>query len=235
MAYHRTREPGLIDDKALKGIDYWAVLQEDNPLVLWKLNEPSSTLMLDSSGNDRHGTYYSSPNLGTASIIPTVEATCVDFNGTSHYASVLDAAWMDVSSITVECVATIDAMDGGLVARYDSLLSWHLVTGATTMGFAGRDSTNTYRGEFVATSPGGPHHYAGTYEPGEPVRFYIDGVEVLASTNSVGGLLQGTNPITVGRYYNTRYHNGKIQGVAIYDTSLSASRILVHAQAAGLA
>ena len=103
-------------------------------------------------------------------------------------------------------------------------------TGAT--GPAGATGSSGTDGATGATGPTGDD---GTYD-GSQSKLYRDGI--LVGTHSPPGMQvnQAAHPIRVGALGGAYYpFTGNLQGVAIYDHSLDASRILTHAQAAGLA
>src|SRR4051812_8284116 len=93
-------------------MSYSSEVLADSPLAYWRLGDASGTTMVDSSGNARDGAYTGSPTLGTTSLLLSDADTAVTLNGSTQYASVADAAWMDASSFTVEALIKPSAVSG---------------------------------------------------------------------------------------------------------------------------
>lgn len=209
----------------------------DGPLFYWRLGESSGTVAADASGNGRTGTYAGSPTLSTASLLPgATENNAVTFDGTNDRVTVADAAWMDVSILSVEAwiKTTATAAYRNIISRDDSgsnkmwqfrvtssnyleLVLW--VTGPTAAVF----TTAAIMTDGIA------HHCVATYD-GVAVEIYVDGIRVLR-TAETRTLLTGTRLIEVGSIAESaQFFSGTIDEVAMYGRALSAAEIRNHYQ-----
>lgn len=241
----RSIGPARTVNTAVTGPDsYFAAQLADAPIAQWKMNEPSGTTMVDSSGNGHDGSYVGSLSLGS-----TVGAfTAPHFvNDWTKYAKVTNGAWMNAvdTAITLEALyyadsfnsyATIIGGDDMGASNRRAMMRWD--AGASGPNWSIATSTTLY------TMSGGPagvtgawYHGAMTYN-GSVIKNYINGVEV-NSQNATGTLRDWVPDIYIGRsaYTLSSYGawNGYLCGIAWYETALSYGRITAHAQAAGLA
>lgn len=234
--YRRDRVPGLVDPKVISA-SYEATVLSSSPLAFWPVSEPSGSTMLDASGAGRNGT-YTSVTLGQPSIIPTSTATCGEF-GSGSVGTVADAAWMDVDSITIECVLVVsDASAARVPVSRDNgstrLWRFYVFTNRQVWADVWEESgTNRTVNSTDTLDLDTPYHVAITAEAGVAVQLWINGV----SQDSIampGNARKGTLPIRLGAG-STFHMDGLLQCVAFYDRALPGAELLAHAQAAGLA
>lgn len=221
---------------------YSAEVLADSPLVWPRQGDPSGSTMTDSSGNVRHGTYPSVPTLAVAGLVAGDADTAANFNGSTNYGSIADAAWMDVANITVEAIIKPDVVNviKSIIDRDQN--------GASRI-FQFRVS-NTAKLQMVYwTTTGGPftvsgatslvagtaYHVAAVYD-GATLKLYLNGAQD-ASVAQAGSLQVGTALLAVGRNSSAvggaAWFDGVIDEPAMYGTALSAARIDAHATAAG--
>lgn len=209
------------------------------------LTPAQTTVMSDSSGNARPGTYASQPLLDVASLIPTdLTNKAATLNGSSQYGWIGWASWQNVSSFTAE--AWIKTTATGIRSIWDrddtsaGVRAWQLrmssgkldfiriVNAAGTTAAVGATSSATI-------NDGVAHHVVATYD-GSNIRLYVDGVldnTVAAS----GGINQpfGVTVMSVGVNRNSglnAFFLGTIDEAAYYGTALSGARIAAHYAAA---
>lgn len=217
--------------------DYVDMVVADAPLFYWRLGESSGTVAADASGNGRTGTYVGSPTLSIASLLPgATENTAVDFNSSSKYVQIADAAWMDVSVVTIEAWVKTSSVGTNQV-----ILSRHTGSGndayfvradVTTGYFSGGVYIGGVLKLFTSAAnicDGITHHIVFTYD-GVAAELYVDGLRVLrtAQTGNIDAVTQairvavsalGLSPFT-----------GTIDEVAVYGRALSSQEIRNHYQ-----
>ena len=205
----------------------------DTPLAYWRLDEPAgSTSVLDWSGNDNTASYSASGvTLGVAGNLADLD-TAMTLDGTAGKASLNGINLANVS-FSLEAwarrssIGTNDWIIGqGTSANYQGL----------HFGFY---STNVFRCSFWGETTDTPvytdtgwHHWACTYDAASNSRkIYRDGVQVASSTTPSDFL--GSGLLEIGNKHGTgEFFHGTIDEVAIYPTTLSASRVLAHYNAA---
>lgn len=237
--------------------EYELAVLADNPAAYYRLGEPLGTQAADSSGNDNHGTYVGSISLGEAGLIDDPDAA-VELNGSDVVAEyiaiaegVLDLATA-TSIKTVECWISTTDTDAPLICLRDSLDAgnavYNLVIGENGSGNSGtgrisilvRDSANgglTSAAALSALNDGDPHHVVWTRNSSKLHKVYVDNVEVISVTDTMGAAITGdlaragVEPLWLSlgqETENERHMNGIIDEIAIYDSVLSLARIQEH-------
>lgn len=213
-----------------------------SPLLYWRLNEPSGTVAIDSSGNGRDGTYNESPNHGALSLVIEDDASSTYFSSDSQTqnANIAAAAWMDVSSLTVSCVCFPDPGTSGiqmLVSRYydaSNDRSFFLYLQDREFKFYYRGSG----GQEVTLSTGvvadwGQIYYVAAYcgPSGSGIRVYYQGSLVGSATGAGYALNPSSRPLIISGADQANYHFiGCMQEVAYYGSIVSTG--VIDAQAA---
>jgi hypothetical protein len=221
-------------------VSYSSEVLADSPLAYYRLGEASGTTMTDSSGNGRDGTYPDAPTLGVSGLLTGDADTAANFNGTSDYGNIADAAWLEVTTITVEAwikpdqvSALVDVVshDGG---NETNGRMWILRT--TTGGkaefvvwtAADQSSARVITGTTTLVV-GSTYHLAGTYD-GTTARLYVNGAQ--ESSLAVSGVLRvdSSRATKVGRNESNadRFFDGVIDELAFYSGALSSTRIADH-------
>lgn len=218
---------------------YSSEVLADSPIAYWRLGETSGTSAADSSGNARHATYTSSPTLGVTGLLSGDADKAVQLAADNlNCVAIASAAWMDVSTISVECLvkftSAVDATNGdAIVTRWMSGgFDWYVYRD-TAGKFAAQLSnaagaTKTLVSSATLTT-GTAYHVAMTYD-GATMTLYVDGVSVGSLGSMGGGIWAGARPIEIGRAYQTSSYVGGavIDEVAIYGGALSAARVAAH-------
>jgi hypothetical protein len=199
-----------------------------SPEAYWRLNESSGTVAADETGD--HDAVISGCTLAQAAVRPNGD-TSFYFDGSS---TVIDSTGLVTSgSITVGAwVKTTETGEAPLCSRDDanSNRSWQLKI--KTGGYAEFIAFNG-SGADLLTSPltyndGNPHFIVGVYDSSTPKAYlYVDGQEVVSTTDVSGGLVNKTTPIYIGAddtQTNERL-TGYLQDVFIVLSPLSSQEI----------
>lgn len=237
---------------------YGSEVLADSPVAFYRLDESIGTVMADSSGNGRNGTYAASGiALGAAPLIGG-SASSANFtnNGPVNKGggSVTAASWMDPGPNGLTVVAWIRPtaltnLAHFVAARDDdqtsfSLRLWNLsvtpsgaLAGMWGDNTTGRDTLTTADGLIVV---GGTYHVAMTINKSTGVAtLYINGAAVASKSTTGPRTSSASNfPLRVGSSNSAapdrRDFIGLIDEFAFYNTTLSATRIEAH-YAAGIA
>jgi hypothetical protein len=213
---------------------YQAILA-DSPQIFIPLSETSGTTAYDLSGNNNNGTYSGGYTLGEKGPIS---------NQNLGYSTLFDGPSTQGEVTGSFPNATNTNVTITLWARYPSLSShgtfihigsgngYSLGIGNTTYGTAGNQLLILYdyvrwipTGYYI--QPGAWHFYTLVLNSGQPT-LYVDGEEVFWNT--------GNSPSTPSPYFaigndnggtsgTTRFYQGRIADVAIYNTDLTQAQI----------
>jgi hypothetical protein len=230
------------------GSGYSAAVLADSPSAYARLGETSGTTMVDSSGNARHGTYIGSPmpTLGVTGLLTgdSDKALGLTANASASYGGFwADAAWMDVTALTVECLvnlsSAVDTSAGdAIVTRCGAggnsqWLLWR--PGSANLACRVYNTSGTAHNLISPTTMAlnTTYHVAFTLG-GTALKLYINGTQVGSTVTFSGSIGAITQPIQIGQYNGlaTTVPGGVIDEVAIYDHEVSGTRIAAHAAAA---
>lgn len=204
----------------------------DSPLGYWRLGDDFN----DSSGNGRHFSAPNPPTTNQGSLLGSGDGNSKLFNGVNHYITIPDAAWMEVSALTVEArVKTLASGGGYTLSRWGSGATnetFLFNAGATsvnaTLKIAGTNRTVTQVGTLTA---GTIHTVTVTFD-GTDLKLYIDGA--LNTTGNFPGALRTTAnaPLEIGRAAGSAFSANHVAEVSFTGTALSAGRIATRHAAA---
>ena len=168
------------------------------------------------------------------------------FNGSTRY-QIGDLTTVDdiVSSgnFTLEGIVSTNTLfsDGTIIGRWTSgtfqILLWF--DWGVTPNFRGTFWFSGLRGLTPETPTGysvsnyTEYHVVYTYD-GSNAKLYIDGIERASVAETAPPVDQNALFYVGDDGSGSRYLNGTLRGLAIYDTALSSSRILTHYNAAGI-
>ena len=234
-----------------------AILQ-DAPILYWKLNETSGTVVTDYSGYGRNGTLAGTYTQATSGLTLNALDTSVIFPGTNLLPSPLDVGTR--RTWTMECYATRAASAAGSIGDIEWLCGqWRspnfgLFPNALVINVSKKPNA-------LFTNSSGPYGVAApsvivdtvrtqivaVREPFDGVndafKIYINGtlvsttyvtITTLADPSNGAGFTVGGGQAAGGYFPTTSGYLGAIDDVAVYATSMSAARVLIHSQAAGL-
>jgi Concanavalin A-like lectin/glucanases superfamily len=210
----------------------------DSPSLFWKLDETvTSGSAADSSGNGRNGTYQSSPP-SVAAILPSGEATAIQFDGafdyiTSTYSPFASAAGQTFDGyIKRNARTTIDMILSG-----DGANAPTFQINATSEDVVWRsESTDSVQWNFCPIQPGVAFHWALTWDDVTQIaELFIGGsTQGRRKMTTIGGgsYITPGNIRVAARGAGADPFDGTMQMLAAYPTILTAARIAAHAQAA---
>ncbi len=193
-------------------------------LVYWRLGEASGTSAADSSGNSRTGTYAGGIAYSQASLIESDRSnTSVKFNGSDTQVSIADAAWMDVSHITLAAWIKTTGTAMRILSRNSA---WNIIVGAAGQ-FIGRVTTSSVETTFTSQAKinDGKPHFVVMTKDASFVRLFVDGYQVLKTAHA-GNIDAAATDIFVGTQQGGggRF-NGWIDEVSIWSRALSSGEI----------
>jgi hypothetical protein len=235
----------------IKLVSYSEVVLADNPIGFWLLNEASGSTATDSSTSSINATYNNTPTLNQTGPSGAISKS-VFFDGASSenavtalsstYAINAGSNWsMDIwfkdNSTVVSSIETFFTWRGDVSYARDVLGLFTLNNGS-----AGRiqilSSTNTgFDGDTLVLgydrSPDTNwHHVAATAVSGGALKLYLDGAEVASTTTARWTGTNVNKRAVIGSNWNTstgiQYLTGNLAAGAVYNTTLSASRVLAH-------
>jgi len=212
--------------------NYYATVLRDNPIRLYKLNETSGTSVTDYGSQAQNGTLHGTVTLNQASMIPSNAADgSMLFDGTTGY--------MQAATTGLPTGAQVWSMEGWITMPTVPATGIHIMAewGTNTSNeaaaigiFTGVIRLNTYSANNILgpTAVNGTTYYiVGTYD-GTNLRLYVNGAlqgSPLAATPAIA-----LTYCYIGTEDNAAddFFSGKIQGVAFYNTVLSATQVSTH-------
>lgn len=228
---------GLLGDKPV--IPYSTTVLQDSPRGFWLMNETSGSTFADTSGvGPNNATIYNSPTLNQAGPSAALSKS-VSFNGSTQYArtSVVSTfaiapsanwsveGWFKTGATALQSmiyVGNLDANSSGMLTQIgvnsDNKAFATLITNGP--GFLTITSTATFNDNAW-------HYLAVTSVSGGVVNLYVDGTSV-ASTSTARRTTAVDACVNIGSQIGQYYFNGNVTGAAVYNTTLSSTRITAH-------
>jgi Concanavalin A-like lectin/glucanases superfamily/Fibronectin type III domain len=207
------------------------------PSALYRLAEPSGTVMADSSGHDADGSYSGQETLGQGAALASDPApsagysTCCD-----GIAAASPALPLGDDARTVEAwINTTSATADQAVAGYGQISTDGAFIVSVSAQAIGVDGYNDYL-QFPAPRPlddGHWHLITVTYD-GTTVDAYLDGQ--LVGSASFSGTLDTLNPAGLSVADFSGYYNafdGDLADLAVYPSALTAATAAAHFSASG--
>lgn len=219
---------------------YLAAVTADNPVALWRLDEPAGTTAVASLGAP-DGTWQGAPTLAQAGAVPGETGSSVRFDGVDDRASMGDVHdFAGTAAFSVE----FWILPPSSFPNYGRVVSKERYTSATDRGgwavvghpenhvslerYSGAAIDSAYTTALVA---GVWSHVVMTYD-GSTIRVYTNGALTDTRTGSTLAVENGTYPLAIGSLNLGNYLTGGLDEVALYATALPAERVLAHYQAA---
>ena len=207
----------------------------DNPLALYQFDETSGTVMADSSGNGRDGTYVNSPSLGQYNILTDDNGYSANFEATSsQQATVPYGAWMNTPAMTVTTTCIVSPANLRIIAsRYIDTgndWSWFLYTNNNKFMLYYRSSGGTnYQIDSGVTVSNGKKYFVAAYVgvSGAGLRVYDESGIVATATGPGVTLNSSSRNLVVADCDppNHYYMIGYVDGLAYFGSALSTSRL----------
>jgi Concanavalin A-like lectin/glucanases superfamily len=210
----------------------------DSPSLFWKLDETvTSGSAVDSSGNGRDGTYQSSPP-SVASILPSGEATAIQFDGVFDFVTSTFSPFVAAAGQTFDGYAkrsarsAIDMILAGVGADPPT---FQINSSAEDIVWR-PNGTDSCQWNFNPVNVGVAFHWALTWDDVTRIaELFIGGSsqgQRKTSTISTGKYTTPGNLRVAARAAGADPFHGTMQMFAAYASVLSAARIAAHAQAA---
>lgn len=220
---------------------YQSEVLADSPYFCWPLDETSGTTATDVSGNARHGTYSGTYTLDATELMIGSPAPQFDGDGavTANSAVSLSVPY------TLECWARVDddlAATTTLVAMFGVALGTSDETSircpATSSGSASSlepPVVGKARGlgayDYGQPTPTTVHHYVLVVDT-DGIDWYVDGELQQSVAWDTSAYSFNDDPIVgYGGVTNSEFV-GSVAWAALYDSALSAARVLAHYEAA---
>lgn len=237
---------GYVSQVALPNIPEYATdVLLDSPLFYYRLNEPSGTIVVDSSGNARNGTYVNNPQLDVAGLLSNESSNkAVRILGT-EYINVPYGAWMNVgNNIALEAIIkTSTSASDTIISRRYAIVGQHVFHLRGSGGYlvltvfnAGGGWYNWFCYSYLLSADT-KYHIVVTFN-GSVIKFYVNGRLMDQSYCALSFPVAPTTAIDIGRNtsvaspYETYY--GVIDEVAMYAATLPYARVTSHADKAKL-
>jgi RHS repeat-associated protein len=218
-------------NRATHVVNYRRAVVGDSPVSYWRLGEATGTTAADLMGANA-GTYNNTPALDQDPLqdYDNYDAA-VNFNGTNEDVSIPSASSLNFgTTFSLEAWISVDSYPSAgsfasIISKKDSyslkfngnLLEFTIVQGAT--------SQVLQYGTGLAA--GTAFHLVATYD-GVTQRLYVDGTQV-ASRAQTGAPTSTANSLRIGSLDGTsRFFDGTIDEVAVYNTALSANQVWNH-------
>lgn len=227
--------------KVLANIDlpssaYAAEVLADNPVSWWRFDETAGTVAYDAMGRLDLAA-YGTPTVGTTTLISRDGGASMTTVATTDGFYADGAFPVTGGPLTIEVVAKVTTESGTIIAGAASKAvgSGFDLASDESIGFevATSPGVAAAAASTVDYTDGLTHHIVGVWGADNTLKIYVDGVDRTSgaptltigtfSPNS-GTVFVGGNPIIAGSI-------GVYDEVAIYNTGLSAARVLAHYQA----
>ena len=223
----------------IRSYSYEANVLADVPQAYYRLNETSGTTVADISGRGYTGTIHGSVTFSQAGALAVSTDTSMQFDGSTAYISLPTILLPNITAFSVECwfkvAATANLANSPVFVGNDdpqhNLVGFNF--GAFPHGTDGLFFNVAINGVWKqATSStifaaNTWYRVAATYD-GVTLRIYTNGVQT-GSLAASGVMTVSNNPVLIGAMIGpTAFLNGFLDECSIYNTALSASRILAH-------
>lgn len=230
------RQASITFRETTVSLDSWLnTVLATSPLFFWRLADTTTTVA-DATGNGRTATLHGGYTQSIASLIAGDDTNAsTTFNGTTGYGDIADAAWMDMSAISISAIIqTSNVADPkAILSRVNGTFGWLFRVMATTGHLAFYFDSSGSLKQFISeaqVNDGQPHHVIVTYDR-HYVRMYVDGFTVLktaetsALNNLAIGLGLGANSIGTNNFFA-----GTLDEVTLWDRALTVAEVRLLSQ-----
>ena len=234
-------QAGMMRARPAGGVTYYGEVISDAPIGYWRLGEPSGTTAADEIGS-YVGTYAGTYTLAETSGLSDGD-TALGLSGVSgDMQAAPQAAIAGLGAATLECWMYRGATGRIVVAGFGATNSRRmniLWFSDNRIYFQVENGGSAYR--HIAASLTGWHHVAmvfdGSLSGSARIACYLDGVLQSPTSSGTPPATLGTSAqlgnISAGREIsNSRFSNGRIDELAIYDYALTSTQIADHYAAA---
>lgn len=208
---------------------YAGAVLGDQPVSYWRLNETAGTTATDLVGSNP-GTYTGGYALNqTALITNDTVAKSVALNGSTAYATIPNSGNLQISNaITLECWVKMGSSVVGIQEFVAKQLAYLLRNNSGSVQFVlffgGVPVVINVPSQFVANTV---YHVVGTYD-GSIIRLFVNGSQVGFQAQT-GPIDASIKPLDIGAADSAgEFFNGNIEEVAVYNYTLSPTKITAH-------
>lgn len=226
---------GLIGDLILRTVGAIVARNDKNVVGYWHLDEGTSTLAYDASGNANTGTLTNSPTWQSGSNCKA--GSCLSFtSASSQYVSLSSGFANFTGGITIE----VWAYPTG-VGSWQRFIDLGNGSASDNILFARNASTDYLTYEvYSAGSSGGKvnatgaislnqwQHFAATEDSSGNVILYKNGAQIQTGTTAVPRNLTRSNNYIAKSNWADAYYQGSIDEIRVWDRVLTASEIEAH-------
>lgn len=221
---------------------YSAAVLTDAPVAYYRLGEASGTVMVDSSGNARDGTYLAAFTLGQTGALTGDPNTAVAFAGNgaddgadapafltgypNSRTSLSLELWIKALDANQSGVAQTIAVGWGQSPNFN--LGWDGSAFVPTVDFAGGGGLAP---ELTGVGDGAFHHIVLVWDKAGANTFtvYKDGVNVFSTGLATNTLpASGFAALTLNQDVSSLNFVGTLDEIAVYSQALFAARVLAH-------
>jgi hypothetical protein len=237
-------EAAPADGEAGAPPDYRSTVLADDPLAYLRVDESTSTVAHDATGNGNNGQYVGGFTLGVPGALLTDSDPAVSLDGSTGY---IDFGNLFPFVGTVPMTLEIWAKPSALTTNYPSLFSRQINSprsgyfmfvrdvgngDSNTFGFE-RWNDGGYQTDWWQTPVSSSWHYfVGTFD-GSTSRAYVDG-QLVASNSATQSLGSFAATLQVGTcVLGQDSFAGAVDEIAVYGAALSQARISAHYHASG--
>lgn len=223
---------------------YKTAVTADSPYLFWRLDETSGTAVADTSGNSRPGTVtgtgYTWNQAGAlvsetrdTSLATTTAGITANTSVTGSAAFSVEA-WVKTTSTTGGRILGFGDKGG---ATASTSVDRQLYTAPNGKVYFGAGSNKTVVASTASIANGAWHHVVGTYVSGtNGLKLYVDGVLQGSATvnvsSSAGFWRAGFEAQSVMSAWtgspSDSYFEGNLEELAVYTTTLTATRVKAH-------
>jgi large repetitive protein len=242
------REAKAVDagicDAASQACTYELAVLADHPIAYWRMTEPGGDVARDFSGHGHAGS-YTACTLGAPGPIAGDAETAASFNGVSSLMTGPNLSFTGNAPYSIEAwarVAVLPAADGGFAqilndeSQAGDRQGYALfVDGLGSWGFERYVDASNANADLLtgdASASADFTYLVGTYD-GTTLRLYVDSVLALTEDDSRVAVDSGVDFTVGGVADATKFFNGVIGEVAVYDSALTQPSIAAHYHASG--
>jgi hypothetical protein len=217
--------------------DYVAEVLADTPIGFWRFEENAGSA-IDSSGNGRNGTYMNGVTPGLFPGALSIGGKSAAFDGASGFVD-LPGSWGGPTMTEMTLEAWVNPANP-VTGDFQAILAGHDPNSFAHFQLFSAGNMGFYAGGGFVSAPIVPatptetwRHVVMTAKSGE-TKVYVDGVQFGATVTTPFTNVDESSNVDIGiGHLGTRWFNGLLDEVAIYNTALSPARVLAHFEAAG--